>query len=86
MRTTTDLPVESEVTRTFVPNGKLRWAAVNRSRSKFSPLAVLFDAAGDEADGRIFAERCEDDRHHFRFIVSPDDAVELGACVPLPAS
>jgi type IV secretory pathway VirD2 relaxase len=39
----------------------------------------LFDAAGDEADGRIFAERCEDDRHHFRFIVSPDDAVELGS-------
>ncbi|OSJ36535.1 type VI secretion protein [Bradyrhizobium japonicum] len=37
----------------------------------------LFDASGDEADGRAFAERCEDDRHHFRFIVSPDDATEL---------
>lgn len=37
----------------------------------------LFDAAGDEADGRSFTERCEDDRHHFRFIVSPDDAGEL---------
>jgi len=37
----------------------------------------LFDAAGDEADGRAFAERCEGDRHHFRFIVSPDDAAEL---------
>ena len=37
----------------------------------------LFDAAGDEADGRAFAERCKDDRHHFRFIVSPDDAGEL---------
>src|SRR5262249_46871933 len=24
----------------------------------------LFDAAGDEADGRAFAERCEGDRHH----------------------
>ena len=34
----------------------------------------LFDAAGDEADARAFAERCEGDRHHFRFIVSPDDA------------
>jgi hypothetical protein len=32
----------------------------------------LFDAAGDDADGRVFAERCEGDRHHFRFIVSPD--------------
>ena len=39
----------------------------------------LFDAAGDEADGRAFAERCKDDRHHFRFIVSPDDAGELAS-------
>ncbi|MFX8957531.1 type VI secretion protein, partial [Acinetobacter baumannii] len=37
----------------------------------------LFDAAGDQADGRAFAERCKDDRHYFRFIVSPDDAGEL---------
>jgi type IV secretory pathway VirD2 relaxase len=37
----------------------------------------LFDAAGDEVDGRAFAARCEADRHHFRFIVSPDDASEL---------
>ncbi|MGY3621560.1 relaxase/mobilization nuclease domain-containing protein [Bradyrhizobium sp. USDA 10063] len=37
----------------------------------------LFDAAGDDADGRAFAERCEGDRHHFRFIVSPDNAGEL---------
>ena len=28
-------------------------------------------------DHRAFAERCESDRHHFRFIVSPDDATEL---------
>jgi type IV secretory pathway VirD2 relaxase len=28
-------------------------------------------------DARAFAERCRDDRHHFRFIVSPDDALEL---------
>ncbi|WP_375778922.1 relaxase/mobilization nuclease domain-containing protein [Bradyrhizobium sp. ma5] len=37
----------------------------------------LFDAAGDDADGRTFADRCEGDRHHFRFIVSPDDAGKL---------
>src|SRR6516165_4574714 len=36
----------------------------------------LFDGTGDDADGRAFAERCEGDRHHFRFIVSPDDAGE----------
>ena len=39
--------------------------------------ARLFDAHGDEADIAGFAERCEDDRHHFRFIVSPEDAAEL---------
>jgi type IV secretory pathway VirD2 relaxase len=39
----------------------------------------LFDAAGDEVDGRAFSERCEGDRHHFRFIVSPDDAGELSS-------
>lgn len=37
----------------------------------------MFDAGGDEADPRGFAERCDGDRHHFRFIVSPDDAAEL---------
>jgi len=37
----------------------------------------LFDAGADEADARAFAERCQGDRHHFRFIVSPDDAAEL---------
>lgn len=39
--------------------------------------ATLFDANGDEADDRGFAERCKDDRHHFRIIVSPEDAAEL---------
>ncbi len=37
----------------------------------------MFDAAGDQADARAFAERCQGDRHHFRFIVSPDDSVDL---------
>src|SRR6516225_7596163 len=36
--------------------------------------ARMFDAASDTADERAFAERCEDDRHHFRFIISPEDA------------
>jgi type IV secretory pathway VirD2 relaxase len=39
----------------------------------------LFDAAGGGVDAREFAERCEGDRHHFRFIVSPDDATELAS-------
>ncbi len=37
----------------------------------------MFDAAGDHVDAAAFAERCGDDRHHFRFIVSPEDASEL---------
>jgi type IV secretory pathway VirD2 relaxase len=40
--------------------------------------ARMFDAATDEADERGFAARCKDDRHHFRFIVSPEDAAEIG--------
>ncbi|AFK54036.1 hypothetical protein TMO_2198 [Tistrella mobilis KA081020-065] len=37
----------------------------------------MFDAASDDADHKAFAGRCEEDRHHFRFIVSPEDAGEL---------
>jgi len=36
--------------------------------------AHMFDAKMDDADDKAFAERCEDDRHHFRFTVSPEDA------------
>src|SRR5258707_5129174 len=39
--------------------------------------AEVFDAGSDRADGAAFAERCKDDRHHFRFIVSPEDAGEM---------
>lgn len=39
--------------------------------------ARLFDADGDNAPGEAFARRCEEDRHHFRFIVSPEDAGDL---------
>ncbi|SEP50285.1 Type IV secretory pathway, VirD2 components (relaxase) [Rhodospirillales bacterium URHD0017] len=39
--------------------------------------ARMFDAKTDAADERGFVERCEDDRHHFRFIVSPEDAAQL---------
>jgi type IV secretory pathway VirD2 relaxase len=39
--------------------------------------ADLFGSESDDLDRAGFAERCEDDRHHFRFIVSPEDATEL---------
>src|SRR5579862_6036728 len=34
----------------------------------------LYDASTDQADGDAFAERTAQDRHQFRFIVSPEDA------------
>ena len=37
----------------------------------------MFDASSEMADEHAFAERCEDDRHHFRFIISPEDAARL---------
>jgi len=39
--------------------------------------ARMFDVKSDAADSKAFAERCEDDRHHFRFTVSPEDATEM---------
>jgi type IV secretory pathway VirD2 relaxase len=37
----------------------------------------MFNQASDDADAKAFAERCEDDRHHFRFTVSPEDAGDM---------
>ena len=53
--------------------GYLRREGVTRDGKK----ARLFGPETDDADPKAFAERCEDDRHHFRFIVSPEDAVEM---------
>jgi hypothetical protein len=39
--------------------------------------AGLFDADSGNANGEAFSEKCADDRHHFRFIVSPEDCGEL---------
>ncbi len=38
---------------------------------------IMFDAETDRADDLGFAKRCDDDRHHFRFIVSPEDATQM---------
>ncbi len=51
----------------------LRREGVTRDGEK----ARLFGPDTDEIDPKAFAERCEDDRHHFRFIVSPEDAVDM---------
>lgn len=39
--------------------------------------ARLFGPGTGDANGTAFTARAEDDRHHFRFIVSPDDALEM---------
>ncbi|WP_418025522.1 relaxase/mobilization nuclease domain-containing protein (plasmid) [Paracoccus sp. TD-10] len=39
--------------------------------------ARMFDPHTDNADVKDFAERSEDDRHHFRVIVSPEDAADM---------
>ena len=39
--------------------------------------AELFGSGDGRVDGAGFAERCAGDRHHFRFMVSPEDAGEL---------
>lgn len=36
----------------------------------------LYDATQNRADGSAFLERCDSDRHQFRFIVAAEDAVE----------
>jgi type IV secretory pathway VirD2 relaxase len=51
----------------------LRREGVTRDGEK----ARLFGPETENADLGAFAERCQDDRHHFRFIVSPDDALEM---------
>jgi type IV secretory pathway VirD2 relaxase len=45
--------------------------------SREGQRGIMFDAETDRADDRVFTERCKDDRHHFRFIVSPEDAADL---------
>lgn len=37
----------------------------------------LYSATDDRADGDAFLERGQDDRHQFRFIISPEDGAEL---------
>lgn len=45
--------------------------------TKDGDKAHLFGPGTDEADAAGFAEKMSEDRHHFRFIVSPDDALQM---------
>jgi type IV secretory pathway VirD2 relaxase len=51
----------------------LRREGVTREGEK----ARLFGPLNDDVDGRSFAAQAEGDRHHFRFIVSPEDAADM---------
>ncbi|MBX5141250.1 DUF3363 domain-containing protein [Rhizobium lentis] len=51
----------------------LRRDGVTRDGEK----ARMFGPEKDDMDVRAFAERCEPDRHHFRLIVSPEDAPDM---------
>jgi type IV secretory pathway VirD2 relaxase len=42
----------------------------------------LYGRNTDEAGGTVFLDRCEDDRHQFRLIVSPEDGAELADLKP----
>jgi type IV secretory pathway VirD2 relaxase len=53
--------------------GYLRREGVTRDGEK----AGLFGPGDDPIDPKAFAERCQEDRHHFRIIVSPEDAADL---------
>jgi type IV secretory pathway VirD2 relaxase len=45
--------------------------------SRDGEKAHMFGAAEDRSDAAAFARRGHDDRHHFRFIVAPEDAAEM---------
>ncbi|CUX48075.1 hypothetical protein H009_17823 [Agrobacterium tumefaciens str. Cherry 2E-2-2] len=51
----------------------LRRDGVTRDGEK----ACMFGPETDNADAKEFADQCKDDRHHFRFIVSPEDAADM---------
>ena len=51
----------------------LRREGVTRDGEK----AHLFGPESNDVDGRAFVGCAEEERHHFRFIVSPEDAVDM---------
>lgn len=51
----------------------LRRDGVTRDGEK----ARLFGSESDNVDAKALAEHAEEDRHHFRLIISPEDAVDL---------
>lgn len=49
-------------------------------------IGRLFAPETEDIDPKAFAERCQGDQHHFRFVVSPEDAVQLSDLKASPHS
>jgi type IV secretory pathway VirD2 relaxase len=52
-------------------------AYLERDGSPGMREGLLFGATEDRTDAMAFARRGLNDRHHFRFIVTPEDAAEM---------
>jgi len=77
---TRSVAAKARVMRHRAKGGSLRTHLTYLRRegvAKDGTTGRMFDAERAVADHRAFAERCESDRHHFRFIVSPEDAAQL---------
>jgi type IV secretory pathway VirD2 relaxase len=72
--------VKTRIVRNTRPRATLR-AHLNYLRregvTRDGERARMFGAETDDADMKAFSERCEEDRHHFRIIVSPEDAANM---------
>jgi type IV secretory pathway VirD2 relaxase len=72
--------VKTRIVRNIGRHGTLR-AHLNYLRregvTRDGARARMFGSDTDDADVKAFTERCEEDRHHFRFIVSPEDAAQM---------
>lgn len=68
------------VSQSFRGSGALR-AHLNYLKregvTRDDAAARMFDANSDEVDTKAFAERAQRDPHHFRFIISPEDAADM---------
>jgi hypothetical protein len=77
---TRNIAVKARIVRHWARGSPLRTHLAYLRRegvTKDGAPGRMFDTGHEDADHRAFAERCEGDRHHFRFIVSPQDAEQL---------
>jgi type IV secretory pathway VirD2 relaxase len=68
--------VKMRGTRSRAAHAHLRY--LQRDGASRENAGRLYSAFEDEADGKKFLDRGQDDRHRFRLIVAPEDSVELG--------